>query len=86
MKVFLCIAIFYAVFYALTIYDSYQKSHMTLEEGIAMNAERNAMEICPGVQARDYCYRPTSGPFMRGTNDCSRIPTVAKPYCPTPGY
>lgn len=35
------------------------------------------------VYSRDYCLRP---PHMQTTNECNRIPTVAKPYCPTPGY
>jgi len=33
------------------------------------------------AHGRDYCPRP---PYMRGTNECPRIPTVAKPYCPAP--
>lgn len=36
------------------------------------------------AEGRDLCVRP---PYMMGTNNCSRVPTLAKPYCPAPeGY
>lgn len=34
-------------------------------------------------EARDYC--PKFEPYLRGTNDCTRIPTEAIPLCPFPG-
>jgi hypothetical protein len=53
--------------------------------GIEWNAERNRLEIIPEADARDYCYRPTTEPFLWGTGCRSRIPTAEKPYCPMGG-
>jgi hypothetical protein len=36
----------------------------------------------PPAAARPYCYRPE--PYMMGTQSCTRVPTVQKPYCPMP--
>ena len=42
------------------------------------------MHFADPAAARDYCYRP-GGPLMMGTNEnCNRVPTIQKPYCPMP--
>jgi hypothetical protein len=34
------------------------------------------------AEAREPCYRPPTGEFIRNT--CTRVPTIEKPYCPMP--
>lgn len=55
----------------------------TLGEMQAYYREKALTDVC--AEARPYCYRPQTEPFMMTSLNCgSRIPTIAKPYCPMP--
>lgn len=85
-SILICVALLYAFIFAMTIYENIERSSRTLEDGIAYNNERNAMELCPPeAMARSYCPKPGE-PYMLGTGCSPRVPTQAVPYCPKPGY
>lgn len=65
---------------SLTSYRDFDDSR---EEGRRLNAERNRYLRPISAEAREYCPRP---PYMitTQTQNCYRVPTLEKPYCPFP--
>lgn len=81
--IFLAISILAPMALDMAIEATRDKSMITAQSENAARTAAVKWRAMTEAEARDYCLRPAHM-ITTLTQDCSRVPTAEKPYCPMP--